>query len=251
MNTMTDLSQIAGPQTRQINCNLHGQQLENGWMGKWFGCQVCAEQQLDIDRKNEIEQQQRDFIKSIGIPSLFAKIGFADYQVSDGKQQRILDRLKKYVNEVKNGSNKNVVLADATGAGKTHLACALLRNLASLGVKSRYVSSADFAAQIRASWDIKTRTKFESEIITNYGNVPVLMIDDMGVNDMLKSDIWSHLFDIRYSQKLPTIITTNLDGKSLAHLLGDRAADRLLPNAIWASCVWSSYRQSVSKMERI
>lgn len=251
MNSMIDLAQITQKQTRPVQCNQHGQQQENGYLGRWFGCPVCADIAAKTEQQAEKLQQEREFFNAMNLPELFKKSGLVDYKITDSRQKPVLARLREYVDEIKSGSHKNLILAGATGAGKTHLACAILRNLAHFNIRCRYVFSADFSAQIRASWDAKTRTKFESEVIDYYGSVPVLLIDDLGVNDLLKSDIWSALFDQRYRENKPTIITTNLDEVELIKMIGDRAADRVLPKALWASCVWGSYRRVASSMERI
>ncbi|TEU23353.1 ATP-binding protein [Alkanindiges illinoisensis] len=251
MNTMIDLTELTQKQTRPINCHEHGQQLETGYMGRWFGCPVCADIASKKQQEAEKLEQQREFFAAMNLPELFKNSGLAGYKITDARQQPVIARLREYVEEIKTGSSKNLILAGATGTGKTHLACAILRNIAHFNIRCRYVFSADFSAQIRASWDAKTRTKFESEVIDYFGSVPVLLIDDFGVNDLLKSDIWSALFDQRYRENKPTIITTNLDEVELVKMIGDRAADRVLPKSLWANCVWGSYRRVSSSMERI
>lgn len=247
----TSMTEFVGHTTRAIKCSKHGDSIENGYFGKWFGCAQCSAEKREADAKNEQELKKQQFVDAANIPPLFKNIGFKQYQVSDARQTKVVARLRDYAKELIDGGFKNLVLAGATGTGKTHLACAIGQNLLSNGKRVKYIASSEFAAEIRMSWDAKTRTKFESEIIEKFGDVFLLLIDEVGVNDMMKHDIWSALIDRRYRQKLPTILTTNLDEPALIQLLGDRASDRLLPNALWANCVWSSYRQVVSTMERI
>ena len=79
------------------------------------------------------------------------------------------------------------------------------------------------------------------------------MIDEIGVSDWVNSghDVWSSIFDMRYREKLPTIITTNLDKQQLQDHIGDRAYDRLMERCVWANCVWASYRQFCSDVEEL
>lgn len=253
-HTMNDLSKLLELKTRQMVCPTHGKQQERSIGGMWFGCPVCTEIKAKDEAAQAAVAKQKKFIDDIHIPRLFKDAGFKNYRVTDKKQERVFDRVQQYAVEIldcKTAKAVNLVLAGTTGVGKTHLACAILRNAGDKGVRALYVSSANLIAEIRASWDYKTRTQFESEIIERYGNAPVLMIDDLGVNDMIKADIWSDLFDKRYRQNLPTIITTNLGEAALAEMIGDRAADRLLPKTLWANCIWGSHRKTVAKMEYV
>jgi DNA replication protein DnaC len=242
--------------TRQINCPTHGQQTERGIMARWFGCPVCSDEAAKRESAAADAQAKRDFFAAMNLPELFADAGFAGYHIADDRQRTIVDRIKSYAAELKKPKGgKNLILSGATGTGKTHLASAVLRNLANTNVRCRYITSAQFVAEIRACWS--NRSAFEADVIARYGSVPVLLIDELGVSDAVKNtsgyqtDHWSALIDMRYRNRLPTIITTNLDDAALALLIGDRAADRLLPASIWAECSWPSYRRAVSKMERL
>lgn len=242
--------------TRSINCPLHGLQQERGVLSNtWFGCPVCNE----IEAKREAEQraakEANDRMDSIRLPVLFKYAGFSNYTTEADRQIKVVERIKQYMHELKTKQHtKSLILSGETGTGKTHLGAAILRNFAGSEKKPtrcRYITSADFIAELKQTW-IKNSNKFESDVIAQYGQIPILMIDEMGVSDRLKtSDHWSALFDMRYRNHLPTIITTNLSQSELADLIGDRAADRLLPLSLWANCNWPSYRRIVSSMEEI
>lgn len=240
--------------TREITCPRHGKQMEQGFSTQWFGCPECAKVAHQAQAAKNAELAKQKLYSNASIPVLFDKAGFENYDTGiDGRQQAVFQRVRKYLTELREGSAFNLVLAGKTGTGKTHLGCALLRNLTlRYGIKSRYITGADFAAQIRQSWDHKIREIYEHEIIGGLGAVPVLMIDELGVSDYLsKTDSWSNLIDRRYRNNLPTIITTNLTEAELMAYIGDRAADRLLSRAILAECEWESYRQIKGRLERV
>lgn len=250
---MKDVIDFLKHSTRPIVCQQHGEQVETGFGGKYFGGPVCNEEKLQAEQDRANQRKKAASIAAIKLPKMFLDCGLKDYVATDDRQKRVVARLQQYIKEF-DVSTKNVILSGATGSGKTHLAAALLKNLAartqvnpvtreSVFLRCRYVSSADFAAEIRASWDFKTRTKFEAEVINTYAYADVLLIDDLGVNDSLKTDVWSAIFDMRYREKLPTIITTNLTKTELHEHIGDRAYDRVMERYVWANCVWQSYRK--------
>ena len=239
---------------RSIICQAHGEQVEKGIFNQWFGCPVCNEDRKAAEDRKQLQQAKADNVKSAGIPSLYDRSNLKSWHVTDERQQRILIRAMQFAKTISDlAVAPNLVLSGATGTGKTHIATSVLRMAANQMIRSRYVTSAEIIAEVRASWDTKTRSKHESEILRHYGSVKVLLIDEIGVSDWVNSghDIWSSIFDMRYREKLPTIITTNLDKEQLQDHIGDRAYDRLMERCVWANCVWASYRQFCSDVEEL
>lgn len=256
---MSDLLKMLEPQYRPIVCHTHGEQQERGILGRWYGCPVCSDEQAKQDAQNKIARDKRENVAAIGLPSLYDHVDFAGWQTTDSRQPRMITRAYDYASELATGQSSNLVLAGPTGTGKTHIAACVVRKAAGLIksdgklVKCRYTTGAEIMGDIRASWDAKTRSKHEAEIIASLGNVAVLMIDEVGVADRINGshDIWSNIIDRRYRQRLPTIITTNLTREELAAHLGDRAFDRIMERCIWANCTWQSYRQRVAAVEEL
>ena len=61
----------------------------------------------------------------------------------------------------------------------------------------------------------------------------LLVIDDVGTCGGEQSKVqamYNNVIDYRYSNMLPTIITTNLKRNELSRYIGDRAIDRLQSN---------------------
>lgn len=61
--------------------------------------------------------------------------------------------------------------------------------------------------------------------------LPLLIVDDLGVERMDNAGIWAEaldlLTDVRYAKKLRTIITTNLDEAAFSQRYGERVFDRV------------------------
>ncbi|AYV28997.1 DNA replication protein DnaC [Streptomyces sp. ADI95-16] len=120
----------------------------------------------------------------------------------------------------------SLLIAGTTGTGKTHQAYGAVRSLLMAGVRLRWqaVTSADLHAQLRP------RTGHDSEReIQDLGRCPLLILDDLGA---AKQSEWTEeltyrLINRRYTEMLPTLITTNLPTQALRDAVGDRVASRL------------------------
>lgn len=123
----------------------------------------------------------------------------------------------------------SLMILGATGRGKTHLACALLRHLVEdeneipMPIPT-VVSCVDLFASLRPRTGVDTE-----EVFLRYARSAVLFIDDLGV---AKSSEWTEqetyrLINHRYNHQLPTLITSNVPPKELAAALGERTAGRL------------------------
>lgn len=123
----------------------------------------------------------------------------------------------------------SLMLLGATGRGKTHLACALLRHLVETETEIRMpiptvVSCVDLLAALRPRTGVDTEENFN-----RYSRAAILFVDDLGVQ---KSSEWTEqetyrLINHRYNFQLPTLITSNVPPKELAAALGERTAGRL------------------------
>ena len=76
----------------------------------------------------------------------------------------------------------------------------------------------------------KHRYKEEKSPIDEFKNAKILVVDDLGStygdSKRITSDLFD-FFDYRYSQRLSTIITTNLSKEEFHRYLGERTIDRL------------------------
>lgn len=120
----------------------------------------------------------------------------------------------------------SLLIAGPTGSGKTHQAYGAVRSLLGAGVRLRWqaVTSADLHAQFRP------RSNHDPEReIQELGRCPLLILDDLGA---AKQSEWTEeltyrLINRRYTEMLPTLITTNLPTEELRSAVGDRVASRL------------------------
>jgi len=145
-----------------------------------------------------------------------------------------------YVEAVKKAvdSGSTIFLHGNCGSGKTHLAVGALvrwtlRNRPSGKHAPRFLSSVDFFAELKASFDGKTDMNEES-IVRMFAQKPVLLIDDVGaekVSDWSRQ-VFYRLIDLRYRDCLPTYLTSNLSLDGIGEKMDDRIASRMVSGLV-------------------
>lgn len=241
--------------SREIECSVHGAQVEYMAGGVWRGCDTCNQDRIKSDNKARQAQvlSERAVMldKRIGLPEAFASQSIGTFLPINQKQMSVVARLADYAtNDLKHPSTaKNIILMGATGGGKTHLATAVLREQAAAYRLARYITSAQVVTSVRDTWGKKDAS--ETSVFYELAHEDLLLIDEVGQRDGGENaqEILSQLIDMRY-KSAPTIITTNLTKDQLIKHLGDRAFDRLNENLILINCDWGSYRQAQANKNR-
>ena len=122
-----------------------------------------------------------------------------------------------------------MVLAGPSGCGKTHLAAAIANERIRLGKPALYKTTPDLLDDLRAGFNPEHEIPYNQsfEIVRN---APLLVLDDFGVQSGTPwaKEKLDQLIDYRYSQQLPTVITT---GNPLDHL-DERIGSRLDDNSL-------------------
>ncbi|MFC6067020.1 ATP-binding protein [Streptomyces ochraceiscleroticus] len=121
---------------------------------------------------------------------------------------------------------RSLLIVGTTGTGKTHQAYGAVRSLLAAGVRLRW--KATTAADLYA--DLRPRPGHDGEReLQDLARCPLLIIDDLGAAKASEwtEEITMRLIDRRYTQMLPTLVTTNLGMADLRAHIGDRVASRL------------------------
>lgn len=123
---------------------------------------------------------------------------------------------------------KGLLLAGGCGGGKTHLAAAVIHELAEHSILCQFVVVPELFARIRARFNDWQEEK--EDPLENIKKAPILVLDDLGAEKMTEW-VREQLFLIvnyRYNASLPTLITTNIKGADLSRNLGSRTISRLV-----------------------
>ncbi len=118
------------------------------------------------------------------------------------------------------------------GCGKTHLAAAIANHAVGFGVPTLFLTVPDLLDWLRYSYD-STETSFE-ERFEEIRNIRLLILDDLGTQNATP---WAEekLYQIinhRYTNRLSTVITTNLELMELDGRIRSRLQDPALVTEI-------------------
>lgn len=138
---------------------------------------------------------------------------------------------------------QNVVLYGGVGTGKTHVAYAIINSLAEKketesGYKYyssdfvEYATIKEIIDNIRRCWS-KEADNFDHLAINRYKTIPLLIIDEIGVqygSDSERIELYE-IFNERYNNMLPIIAISNYNRQQIEKILGLRITDRLFGGA--------------------
>jgi DNA replication protein DnaC len=125
-----------------------------------------------------------------------------------------------------------LLLSGEYGSGKTHLAAAVANAVVDLGFPTLFLTVPDLLDWLRFSYD-SSETSFE-ERFDEIRNIRLLVLDDLGTQNATP---WAQekLFQIinhRYVNRLPTVVTTNVDLQSIDGRISSRLKDDKLVQKI-------------------
>jgi DNA replication protein DnaC len=158
-------------------------------------------------------------LESLRIPPRYQHCLLSDFQTADSPlKAQALMKVMKYCNEYASRGAKNandrglgLLLTGGNGTGKTHLAVAALRELATRhGVVGQFWDYHELLREIRNSYDPSTSFT-EYEVLEPIISMPVLLLDDLGAWKMTDwmNDTLFYVLNKRYLATRPTLITTN------------------------------------------
>lgn len=217
----------------------------------WTRCPACrADAEAEEQRARELraaEQARADMeakLEQSAIPPRFIGKTLdnfnADTEPQKYAQTVARDYLENFDQHAKRGSG--LIFSGMPGTGKSHIAGALLQGLLPKQI-GLYTTCMNVIRAVRGTWR-KDSERSESEVLHIYNNVPLLVVDEIGVQYGTDGE-QTILFDVldgRYRNMKPTILLTNQDKAGLKTFIGERAFDRLTETCRWIAFDWASYR---------
>ena len=238
--------------TRTEKCDKHGDFESTGRKTPfgvfWTPCKTCDNEeqaQREIEAKANLYREMIGMYEMANLPKRYQGVGFKNFTASSKSQKAALALAHKFHNDfpevLKTG--KFLIFNGKPGTGKTHLSCAVLRNLLHDGYSGLYVSAIDAIRMLRDSWR-KGAESTELDVLKKLEHYDVLVIDEIGMQFSTDAER-IQLFDIlnrRYAQIRPTILVTNLTVEEMQSTLGERIFDRFREVATVVTFDWPSFR---------
>lgn len=257
------MDQILGvDDRREGNCERHGQFIDVHYSGEgklsagWKGCPECAQEAHQERIRNEERDRQvammreraERLVRNSGIPKRFEDKDFENFKPVNGKAASILRKAQEYADAVSSGDHggRSLILLGNVGNGKTHLGCAILRNVILRSCRpGLYMTFAEVVRDVKASWR-KESGYTEQDVYDRIAGPELVVIDEVGIQNFtdFEQTVAYEAINARYLLEKPTVLITNLPAADLSPCVGERVVDRLRENGGKAlDFDWSSYRQ--------
>ena len=191
-----------------------------------------AAHDAEVERRErqQAAQEKIERYQKSGVPERYFKESLDTYKINNKMQATAAKAATNFLHAVKCGEFKSLVLIGNAGTGKTHLACAIIREAG-----GKYRIAPDIVEEMRRAKSF-TANDTEADIIKYYGHVPLLVIDEIG-RGIAATDEKYMLYQIlnaRYNTRKPTVLISNHKKADFLQYIGVAAADRLVESAeIW------------------
>lgn len=203
-----------------------------------------------------------------GVPLRFKEKTFKNFIAENNSQKSKLEVCKTYAEKFPDISKlgTSLILCGNTGAGKTHLACAIAshiienvkftkekynyqRNISEkieLRAKVKFIEVFKLIRAVKQTYS-KNSEKNEQDIIDSFVAYDFLILDEVGVQfgSDTEKNIMFEVINERYLNLKPTILISNLSPSDLGGFVGDRVIDRMKENGGKVLVFdWKSYRET-------
>lgn len=229
--------------------------------GYWHGdtargsCPICRadEEQEARQRAEHVRVSTfNNLMRRSGIPPLFQEATLDSYVATTAEQRAALAACREFVDSVQMRQWGAPWLVGTVGTGKTHLACAMAAAYmwkfinGDRGSVALYTTPRAITRNLRSTWR-RDSDVTEDQVLDLFAGAGLLILDEVGASVASESETaqLSELLDLRYGNRLPVLLVSNLPPKEIRGALGERAYDRLRQGAKVITCTWPSHRGSI------
>ncbi|WP_038342281.1 ATP-binding protein [Acinetobacter sp. A47] len=226
-------------------CEIHKERMISV-SGRDF-CKTCAMnayKRAQDEHFQSVNQMVREkHFAGAMLPDRHESSGFKNYSVGNIGQKNAKGQCHAFAKDFNAGIKRNLIMVGRTGTGKTHLACAIARNILDQRSYVRYTTSEDMANEIANAW---TKTDdSEASAVFRFTDYDLLIIDEYGLHDQHESrlQLVHKVLYSRYDAKKPTVLISNWTEAQLKESLGDRLWSRFQHDGLTVvECNWADER---------
>lgn len=231
-------------QSTQV-CLTHQEKMVS-YRGRVF-CKTCSLTSVNQGNKDHAvavnEMVREKHFAGAKLPGRHANSGFREYQTHNDGQKNAKSGCVKFARDFLEGSVRNLIMVGRTGTGKTHLACAVARNVLNQQKYARYITSEDMANEIANSW--KKTDDNEEQAVYRFTEYDLLILDEYGLHDRFENrlQLVHKVLYSRYDEGKSTMLISNMTLAELQKDLGDRLWSRFQHDGLTLiECNWADQR---------
>ena len=202
-----------------------------------------AEHDAEIERRErqQAAQEKIERYQKSGVPERYFNEALDTYKITNEMQATAAKAATNFLHAAKCGEFKSLVMLGNAGTGKTHLACAIIREAG-----GKYRTAPEIVEEMRRAKSF-TANDTEADIIDYYGRVKLLVIDEIGrgISSTEEKYMIYQLVNARYNTRKPTVLISNLGKSDFLQYIGVAAADRLVESAEILEMNGESYRREL------
>ena len=206
--------------------------------------QYSAEHDAEIEEM-ERKQAEREKIERYKrqAPARYWNESIDTYRAETEAQAKALSATRDFIKAVDCGVFCSLIFIGTVGTGKTHLALSIIRECGGM-----YRLSPNIVEELRRAKSF-TAKESEAEILENYGNARLLVIDEIGRGVVAAEEQYMlyQIINERYNRRKPTILISNQTKKDFLNYVGIAAADRLTESAQVVEFTGKSYRGEIRR----
>lgn len=203
---------------------------------KWrWVCNKCISESMkngsnqheEVSLKNLLSMK----IKNAQIPLDLKNKDLNNFLLTGEEDEKRVDLAKRYMEQIlEKKTHSNLMITGPTGVGKSHIAVGILKYCYELNYFRNsicYSTSFGLADKVIATW--KNPDLNEEDVLKEYTEIDLLVIDDLGYDDMgKKAEIINKILYRRHENQKSTILTSNLKAKQLLERMDSRTCSRFL-----------------------
>ena len=226
-------------------CPTHQEKMVS-YRGRVF-CKTCSLTSVNQGNKDHAiavnEMVREKHFAGAKLPGRHANSGFREYQTHNDGQKNAKSGCVKFARDFLEGSVRNLIMVGRTGTGKTHLACAVARNVLNQQKYARYITSEDMANEIANSW--KKMDDNEEQAVYRFTEYDLLILDEYGLHDRFENrlQLVHKVLYSRYDEGKSTMLISNMTLAELQKDLVGRLWSRFQHDGLTLiECNWADQR---------